>query len=158
MKVRELMRSPAVTTTRSASVGQVARRLVENSLGGVPVTDERGRLVGIVTASDLVVKHAHVHGPTYLGILGGVIPFETRRQDEEMRRALGVTAGDVMTSKVWSIGPDAEVDDAATIMVEEGAGTLAVVDEGRVVGTISEADIVRLLVVEEGEDDARATS
>jgi CBS domain-containing protein len=157
MKVRELMKTPAVTTTRSALVGQVARQLVENSLSGIPVTDESDTLAGIVTESDLVVKHAHVHGPTYLGILGGVIPFETRRQDEEMRRALGVTAADVMTTKVCSIDPEAEVDDAATLMVEEGARTVVVVERGRVVGTISQADIVRLLVLEEGEDDARAT-
>jgi CBS domain-containing protein len=158
MKVRELMRSPAVTATRSALVGQVARNLVEYGLSGVPVVDDVGMLVGMVTESDLVVKHAHVHGPTYLGILGGVIPFESRRQDEEMRRALGVTAVDVMTTKVFSIGPDADVDDAATVMVEERARTLAVVENGQVVGTISQADIVRLLVVEEGEDDGRSTS
>jgi CBS domain-containing protein len=158
MKVRELMRSPAVTATRSALVGQVARNLVEYGLSGVPVLDDVGMLVGMVTESDLVVKHAHVHGPTYLGILGGVIPFESRRQDEEMRRALGVTAVDVMTTKVFSIGPDADVDDAATVMVEERARTLAVVENGQVVGTISQADIVRLLVVEEGEGDGRSTS
>jgi CBS domain-containing protein len=158
MKVRELMRSPAVTATRSALVGQVARNLVEYGLSGVPVVDDVGMLVGMVTESDLVVKHAHVHGPTYLGILGGVIPLESRRQDEEMRRALGVTAVDVMTTKVFSIGPDADVDDAATVMVEERARTLAVVENGQVVGTISQADIVRLLVVEEGEDDGRSTS
>jgi CBS domain-containing protein len=156
MKVRELMNAPAVTVSRSTLVGQIARRLVENGMSGIPVTDDSGKLIGIVTESDLVVKHANVHGPTYFGILGGVIPFESRRQDEEIRRALGVTGGDVMTSKVFSIDPDADVDDAATIMVDEGAGTVVVVERGRVVGTISQADIVRLLVVEEGEDDARA--
>lgn len=158
MKVRELMRSPAVTVPRSASIGQVARSMVEQGLSGVPVTDDDGKLVGIVTESDLVVKHAHVHGPTYLGILGGVIPFETRHQDEEMRRALGVTATDVMTTRAASIDPDADVDDAATIMVDEDVRTVVVVEAGRVVGTVSESDIVRLLLVEEGEDDASATS
>jgi predicted transcriptional regulator len=156
MKVRELMTSPAVTTTRSTSVGQVARQLIDHGVSGIPVTDEHGALVGIVTESDLIVKHANVHGPTYLGILGGVIPFETRRQDEEMRRALGVTAADVMTTKVFSIGPDDDVDDAATIMVDEGASILPVLEGKTVLGTISRTDIVRLLVVEEGEDDARA--
>lgn len=156
MNVRELMISPAGTVVRRTTVGEIARLLVTNGVSGAPVTDERGRLIGIVTASDLVVKHAHVHGPTYLGILGGVIPFETRRQDEEMRRALGVTAEDIMSTKVFSIGPEADVDDAATIMVDEDVRMVVVVDHDRVVGTISETDIVRLLVVEEGEDDARA--
>jgi CBS domain-containing protein len=157
MKVSELMSSPVITVNPDTLVGQVARVLVENGMNAVPVTGDNGRLLGIVTESDLVVKHAHVHGPTYLGILGGVIPFETRRQDEEIRRALGVTAADVMTTKVFSIAPDADVDDAATVMVEERAQTLAVVEDDLVVGTISQSDIVRLLVVEEGESDGRAT-
>jgi CBS domain-containing protein len=156
MKVRELMTSPAVTTTRSATVGQVARLLIGHGVGGIPVTNERGALVGLVTESDLIVKHANVHGPTYLGILGGVIPFETRRQDEEMRRALGVTAADVMTTKVITIGPDDDVDDAATIMVDEGVSLLPVMEDKTIVGTLSRTDIVRLLVVEEGVEDARA--
>jgi CBS domain-containing protein len=156
MKVRELMTSPAVTTTRSASVGQVARLLIGHGVSGTPVTDERGALVGLVTESDLIVKHANVHGPTYLGILGGVIPFETRRQDEEMRRALGVTAADVMTTKVITIGPEDDVDDAATIMVDEGVSMLPVMEDKTILGTLSRTDIVRLLVVEEGENDARA--
>lgn len=156
MNVRELMNSTAGTISRQTAVGDIARLLLENSVSGVPVTDNRGRLIGIVTASDLVVKHAHVHGPTYLGILGGVIPFESRRQDEEMRRALGATANDIMTTKVFSIDPDSDVDDAATIMVDEDVRIVVVVENARVVGTISEIDIVRLLVVEEGEDDALA--
>lgn len=156
MNVRELTNATAGTVSPLTTVGEIARLLVENGVSGAPVTDDRGQLIGIVTASDLVVKHAHVHGPTYLGILGGVIPFETRRQDEEMRRALGVTAQDIMTTKVFTIDPDSDVDDAATIMVDEDVRIVVVVENERVVGTISEVDIVRLLVVEEGEDDALA--
>ena len=154
MKVGELMTAPAVTTTGAALVGQVARLLVQTGGRGIPVTADDGTLLGIVTEADLVMKHAHVHGPTYLGILGGIIPFETRRQDEEMRRALGVRARDVMTTKVSSVRSSADVDDAATLMVEENARTVVVVDDGRVVGTIDQSDIVRLLVTEEEVDDA----
>ena len=150
------MKAPAITTTPGVPVGDVARLLVQSGGRGIPVTDDRGRLKGIVTEADLVMKHAHVHGPTYLGILGGVIPFETRRQDEEMRRALGVKAGDVMTTKVASIAPDADLDDAATVMVEDGVRTVVVVEDGGVLGTVDQADIVKLLVSEEDADDGAA--
>ena len=156
MKVRELMTAPAIVTTPEAPVGTVARLLAQSGGRGIPVTDEAGRLQGIVTEADLVMKHAHVHGPTYLGILGGVIPFETRRQDEEMRRALGVKASDVMTTKVPSIAPDADVDDAATLMVEGDSRTVVVLENDAVLGTIDQADIVRLLVIEEDAEDGPA--
>ncbi|HEX6506628.1 MAG TPA: CBS domain-containing protein [Chloroflexota bacterium] len=156
MKVAELMMTPPVALPRDAPVSHAARLMLDNHLSGIPVVNNDGSIAGIITDSDLVTKHAHVHVPIYLGILGGVIPIETRRQDEEIRRALAVTAQDIMDEKYSTISPEADIDDAATLMVEHDADPIAVVDHGRLVGTISRADIIRLLVVEEADDDSTA--
>ncbi len=158
MNVRDLMRSPIVIARPNTSVGKVAAMMLNTGLIAIPVVDANDELVGMVTQADLIVKHAHVHGPTYLGILGGIIPFETRRQDEEMRRALGVTAAEIMSTKISTIGPDDDVDDAATVMVETGQRAVIVVADGAPVGLVSESDIVRLLVAEEGNDDGAASA
>jgi CBS domain-containing protein len=150
MNVRDLMTEP-ITVDPSTSIGRVSRLMVENHLSGLPVVDQRGSLVGVVTESDLVTKHARVHGPTYLGFLGGVLPIETRRQDAEVRRALAVSAGDIMSMDFATIPPGADIEDAATLMVERDANPIAVVEGERLVGMISRADIVRLLVVEEDD-------
>jgi CBS domain-containing protein len=149
MNVADIMTSPVATVEPATPVGAVARIMLERSLSGLPVVDQSGKLVGLVTESDLVAKHAHVHVPRYLGILGGVFPLELHNADEEMRRVLAVTAGDLMTRDVIVIAPEATVEDAATLMVEEHANPIPVVANHRPVGIVSRADVVRLLVLEE---------
>jgi CBS domain-containing protein len=153
MNVSELMRSSIPTVTLHTTVGQVASLLIDSGLPAIPVLDDGGTLAGVVTLSDLIVKHANVHGPTFLGILGGIIPFETRRQDEEIRRALGTTAADVMSTKFSTVDVDDDIDEAATIMVEHDQPAVVVLSDSQVVGLVGELDIVRLLVAEEGDGD-----
>jgi CBS domain-containing protein len=157
MKVREIMSSPVVTVSPEATVGEVARTMTDRALSGLPVVDARGLMLGMVTQNDLVVKHAHVHVPRYIGILGGVLPIETGTTDEEMRRVLAVTARDLMTENVVTISPEAEVEDAASLMVERAANPIPVLVRRSLIGIISRTDIIRLLVLEEGDGSAGGT-
>ncbi|GAC1325269.1 MAG: hypothetical protein NVS2B16_27050 [Chloroflexota bacterium] len=155
MKVRELMNSPAVTVAPSTRVASVARVMVEQNLTGLPVVNDDGELVGIVTQKDVVTKHANVHAPIYLGFLGYSWSVGAREQDDEIRRVLAVSAGDLMSSHVVSVGPEDDVDEAATLMVEKGVNPLPVVDGDRVVGVISQSDILRLVLAEEEDGERR---
>lgn len=158
MKVRELMSSSVTTVPQTLQVAGIARLMVESGYSALPVVDARGSVVGLVSEGDVVTKHARIHGPAYLGILGGILPFSTHRVDEEMRKVLAITADDLMSLEFESIGPDDDVDDAATVMVEQDANPLLVLEQGRLVGILARADIVRLLMLEEenGAEDAGA--
>jgi len=158
MKVRELMSSSVTTVPQTLQVAGIARLMVESGYSAFPVVDTDAGVVGLVTEGDVVTKHARIHGPAYLGILGGILPFSTHRVDEEMRKILAVTAEDLMSRHFESIGPDDDVDDAATVMVERDANPLLVLDQDRLVGILTRADIVRLLMLEEenGAEDAGA--
>lgn len=149
MNVSEVMNPHPVTVAPDATVTEVARTMLDHRLAGVPVVDADDRLVGLVTDKDLVIKHARVHFPWYLGILGDFLQIEVPGTDEEIQRALAVTARDLMEEKMHTVSPDASVEDAATAMVDEGANPVPVVDGGRLVGMVSRMDLVRLLVVEE---------
>jgi CBS domain-containing protein len=83
-------------------------------------------------------------------------PVGARHTDEDLRRALAVSAQDLMTRDVVVVGPDTPVDDAATMMVEHHVNPLPVVERGRLVGIVSRTDIVRLLLVEETDAGAAA--
>ena len=149
MNVSEVMNPHPVTVAPDATFTEVARTMLDHRLAGVPVVDADERLVGLVTDKDLVIKHARVHFPWYLGILGDFLQIEVPGTDEEIQRALAVTARDLMEEKMHTVSPDASVEDAATAMVDEGANPVPVVDGGRLVGMVSRMDLVRLLVVEE---------
>jgi CBS domain-containing protein len=158
MKASEIMSSDGVTIPPGATVSDVVRLLLASPREGLAVVDQNGRLLGIVTETDVVAKHARAHVPVYLGILGYILPFETRSNDDEVRRVLAVTAQDLMSDDVPTVTPDTDVDDVATLMVEEGINPVPVVEGNRLVGMIGHHEIMRLLLREEEDDVASPAS
>lgn len=149
MIVRDTMTSPVTTIRADTKVAEIARLMLEHHLSGLPVVDENGHLLGLVTERDVVAKHARVHLPTYFAILGTWLPLETRRTDEDMRHVLAVTARDLMESHPVTVTSATGIDDVASLMVDKGANPIPVVDDGRLVGVVGHADIIRILLHEE---------
>jgi CBS domain-containing protein len=140
------MTRDVITAGRDTTVEEIARLLWSYRISGLPVIDDQRQVVGIVTESDLLVRNAHLHVPSYLRVLDALIPLGNPRQfEEELRRALGTTAGEVMSTEVISVTSDTELVDAATLMLDRRVNRLPVVDGGRLVGIISRSDYVRLL-------------
>ncbi len=150
MKVREIMSSPALFVSPEARVGAVARMMADNGIGGVPVMDVTGKVVGMVTQSDLIVRNANIHFPHFLQFLDARIYLENPKHFEgEMRRMLGTTAADVMTSPCIVVDADDDVEQAATLMMEKRIHALPVLEKGQLAGIVSQADMVRLIADEE---------
>jgi CBS domain-containing protein len=138
----------ALSVRPDASVEEVARVLGENELVGVPVTDEDGTVVGIVTENDLVIgdEEGDLHIPAYVELFGGLVFLgRLRRFEERMKKAVAATAAQMMTADPRTVGPDDDVHDAAHVMVETGHNRIPVVEDGRLVGVISRADVVQAL-------------
>lgn len=148
MKVRDVMGPPA-SVPRSASVAEVVRMMLDQALDGVAVVDDNGQTVGLITERDVVTRHAHPHVPVYIGVLGGVLPFETSTMDEEVRRVLAVTAADLMSDLPHSVDPDADLTAAADLMVDRRVNPVPVVEGGKLVGLVGHRDMLRLLRLEE---------
>lgn len=132
MLIRELMSSPAVTVSWASSVEHAADVLRGRGFTALPVIDEEGHLVGIVTEAD---------------VLDGRVPPDPRRRgsaepDPTRRRRAGRTVADVMTTPVESLTPGADAADAAAIMLDEGIRCLPVVDGHAVVGVVTRRDLL----------------
>jgi CBS domain-containing protein len=145
----DLMDAQPPMVSPQTSVGDVARLLVERHLSGVPVVTPTGELIGLVTQADLVTRHAHVHFPFYLNLLGGVIPFGERHFRQEMRRITGRTAADVMSEDPYTVDEDTPLEDIATRMAEDGIDPVVVVRGDKLAGLITREHLVRLVVSEE---------
>jgi CBS domain-containing protein len=150
--VRDYMTGDPLTVRRDASVEDVVRLLGENDLPGVPVVDELGGCVGIVTESDLVITDEEgedLHIPHYIELMGGLIPLEPLRKFEErLRKAAAATAADLMTSPAVTVDADDPVRKAARIIAESGHNRLPVEEEGRLAGVITRADVLRAMAAE----------
>ena len=146
--VAEIMDADPVTVTADTDVESVIRLLREHELPGVPVVDGEGRLEGIITESDLVLRDedADLHLPHYLTLFGGVIFLEPlKRFEDRLRKAFASSARDMMTPDPVVIGPGAAAEEAGRVIAESGHNRLPVVEDDRLVGVVTRVDVLDAL-------------
>jgi CBS domain-containing protein len=152
VRVADLMTPKVITVHPETPVVEIARAMLQHDVSGVPVVDQQGHLIGLVTETDLVVQNANVHFPTFLQILDARIYLtNTRRFEDELRKALGTIAADVMTCDVKTVKPDDDISVAATLMVDKGLNPIPVVENDKLVGIISRSDIIRHILAQDTE-------
>lgn len=145
-KVRDVMSKELVTISQGTPVREVAKILTKKDIGGAPVVDDKGHLIGIVTESDLIMQDVKVHFPTYISFLDGFIYLESLKKFEEnLRKAVGAKVEDVMTEKVVTVDQDTSLEEAATLLTEQRLSRAPVLSAGELVGILTKADIVRAI-------------
>ena len=141
MRVRELMTESVITIGPEAPIKDVARILVDNRISGVPVCDIEGDLLGVVSEGDILYKEHDPTEPHLGGPLGWIVdgsPSYAARI-----KAAALTARKAMTSPAITIAPYESVAQAARLMSECGVNRLPVVEDERLVGIVTRADLVR---------------
>ena len=145
---KDIMTKRVITIGRDASIGELSELLVENKISGVPVIDENGKLVGIVTEADIIVKDADLHFPRYFKLLDGIIYLESfRKFKRNLKKYIGIKVEDIMTDKVKVVKEDTSVSEIANIMMSSNINRVPVTDEkGGLVGIITRRDIVKSMI------------
>jgi CBS domain-containing protein len=152
MLVRDIMDTDVPSVLPGDSVEDVLRVLRENELPGVPVVNEGGRPVGIITEADLVLSEegSDLHLPHYFELFGGVVFLEPlRRFEQRLRKAFSSTAADLMTPDPVTIDADRTVREAARVIAERRHNRLPVVEHGRLVGVVTRLDVLDALTRDE---------
>lgn len=143
LKVKDIMSRDVETLAPDTSVEEAAKTLSETGISGLPVVKE-GKLVGIVSESDLIVKDKKLHFPDYINVIGGIIYLESYKKfREEFKKFIAVEVKDLMTEDVITISPEATVEDAATLMSDKDVNRLPVVEGDKLVGIVTRGDIVK---------------
>jgi CBS domain-containing protein len=169
MRVADLMTTDVVTVTPETPLRDAAGLLAERRISGLPVVDDQGHVVGVLSEADIVVKAGGA--PREHRLLGWLLEAERRpgRQDHARpreHRLLGWllegdidladkiaarTVGDAMSAPAITIDAHRRVHEAAKLMAAEGVNRLPVVDDGRLVGIVTRADVVRAFARSDGE-------
>jgi CBS domain-containing protein len=119
----------------------LVRLIEENRVSAVPIVDQRGVPIGIVSETDLLHKQMR-HG---LESSRDVLHVRKRRQ--ERAKAAGTVASDVMTSPAITVVFDTDLGQAARLMQERNLRRLVVVDErGRIAGIVSRSDLLKVFL------------
>lgn len=156
MQVKDIMTRDVISVRPDTPVATVARLFREKAISGMPVVNPAGEVVGIITEVDLVARHARPHFPSYFQFLDGIIYLEsTKRYRESMRHILATTAGELMTTPAQTVGPEMDVQDLATFMVEHRVNPVPVIDdEENLVGVVSHTDLLRMIEEAEAAEEA----
>lgn len=144
---KDIMTREVITVQEDTPVAEVAKTLAEKRISGVPVVDEQGKVIGIVCESDLIEQTKRFHLPTVVNLMGYIIFLESgKKVEKEIKKMIGMTAGDIMSRPVHTVSSETSMEDVATLMAEKRIHSVPVVDNGKLVGIIGKKDIVRSLV------------
>jgi len=148
---RDLMQTGLVTVEPDAPLSVVQRVFVEEEIHGAPVVDSEGRVLGVITSTDLLraageSEELRPSEPAYFRGDLDLHGFDWDRAPIDLRERLADTvAGDVMTTEIVSVPPDATVASVARTLREQAVHRVLVIDDGELLGLISAMDLVALL-------------
>lgn len=149
LTARDLMTPDVVTVPLATPVLAIARLLAERGISAVPVLGEHGDVMGVVTEADLIRRLAgEVEKPAAWFRTLFMNPGE---EAERYARTHGLRAADVMTEEVVAVTGDTLASEIAALMEEKGIRRVLVIEEGRLRGLVSRADLLRALVAEPAE-------
>jgi CBS domain-containing protein len=140
-KIESVMTANVVTATPSTPFRELVDLLERRRISALPVVDETGKLVGIVSEADLLIKEGYPHGGDDAGLIDAL------RHRQRFGKATGTCAADVMTRKVVTVPLGTEVATAARLMIRLGVKRLPVVDDqGRLEGIVTRGDLLKLFL------------
>lgn len=129
MTVIEVMTRAPSCATPETPLAEVGRMMVDNNCGAIPVVDEGGHAIGVVTDRDIVCRSLAIG-----------------------RNPLDMTAGDAMTPAVVTVKADASLEHCAEVLERHQIRRAVVVDDQqRVVGIVAQADLARRSEILGGE-------
>ena len=142
----DIMTREVITVSLETTVQELAQLFAAHGISGAPVIAPDGRVLGVVTESDLIDQNKKVHIPTIVTILDSFFFLENPdKMEQEMRKIAGATVADIYSSPAVTVTVQPPVDEIATIMSEKNVHTLPVVDNGQLQGVIGKKDIIRTI-------------
>ena len=142
MRARDIMTTNVHTVRRDTPVRDVIRLLLERRISGVPVVED-GRVIGIISEGDLILRERAQRPRGGMAYLAQQLFEDHAKLAEEFRKAHGLVAEDVMTRDVITVRSGTPVEEIAHLMAERHIKRVPVVDDDRLVGIVSRADVLK---------------
>lgn len=141
MEVEEIMTKDVIAVSPKTPVHEAAELMVDHGISGLPVVDDEGDVVGIVSEGDLILREKP----------GERMPWwraffsDAEKLARDYQKAHGTTVAEVMTRSVIKVSPDLPIESVALILDEHKIRRVPVVAGGRLVGIVSRGDLIKAL-------------
>jgi CBS-domain-containing membrane protein len=149
MIVKDLMTTDVISVSPEEKIEQVASILTEKRIHGVPVVDDKNRLIGIITETDFFIKDCfNFHLPSYIDFIkntkfsGGLGYLEKQK----IKKIVKAIAKDIMSTKCITVSSEDGLDKLLALIKENDLHTIPVVDSsGKVEGIIARSDLIKMI-------------
>ncbi|HFQ90255.1 MAG TPA: CBS domain-containing protein [Desulfobulbus sp.] len=156
LKAKDIMTRDVITVDAGMSVKELAELFYTKKISGAPVRDAGGKIIGVVTESDLIDQNKRVHIPTVVAILDSFLFLESpEKLEKDIKKIAGTKVDDICSHELISVTPETPMDEVATLMAERHVHTLPVMDGEKLVGVIGRDDIIRTMFQEEPKKDGK---
>ena len=145
MRARDIMTESVVTATPDMTIHEVATLFVDHHIGGMPVVDATGKVVGVVSHSDLLHRIENGTGRAKRAWWLDFLLSSSREQAAKYVREHGHVVGDVMCDQVISIDEDMPLQKIADLMERRHLKRMPVIKDGKLIGIVSRSNLIRAL-------------
>ncbi len=144
MSAADIMSQPVIGVGLETTIAEAAQLMLQHRISGLPVLDETGAVVGVVTEGDLLRRSelgTERHRPRWLELLSGAGRLASDYIDAHARKV-----GEVMSANVVSVTPQDTLPEIVRLMEKHHIKRVPVIEVGRLVGIVSRANLVGALV------------
>jgi len=146
MQVKDVMTSKVTSIPSTIKVIDAAKLMDEQQIGALPVINDNGNVIGIITETDFIGKYETIpHGLTIPSLMGQWMHGSSL--EEILKTARDEEIKNVMTPNPYTVSSETSLTTAAHLMLKHDIGRLPVVDNGRLVGIIAKQDIVKAIIL-----------
>ncbi|KKZ15351.1 MAG: phosphoribulokinase [Candidatus Synechococcus spongiarum 142] len=149
--VQAFMTTPVKSVRPDTPLTEVIQMLNAAHISGLAVCDHQGKLVGEISAKDLMVRESGLEPGPYMVFLDSVIYLRNPlRWEREVHQALGETAEAIMNRSPHTCAPTMSLQEAAALLHDAGTERLFVVEGSNLIGVFSRADLIRAMAAKGG--------
>ncbi len=142
----DIMTTEIHTVHQDTEIKVLAGMFVEHNVNAMPVLDDDGMLVGMVTQTDLVEQGKPLHIPTVISLFDWVLYLESPKIfSEQVRKVTARKVSEICAKDMVTCAPETPLNMVASLMVDNKVHLVPVVIDGRMVGVVARLDIIRTM-------------
>lgn len=150
MLAKDVMKTELVTVGEDTPVKEIARKMLDHDISGLPVVNGQGEILGVVSELDLMRKQIKPNEPSIWTMIWGMDPDREKQHRDAIRKYMGKTAGDVMTAPAMTVEASDSLEKVGNLMFNKQIKRVFVTKDKKLAGVISRSAFTKLLLEEDG--------
>lgn len=148
MRAKDIMKKSVVFVEENDTIEEVLKVLMKNNVSGLPVVNQNGEVVGVVTEQDLITKEKGLNIPSYIEFVASILFIDgDLKYNTNHEKIITLTAKEIMSTPAFTVLSDAPIEEIASVMVNRRINRVPVIDKDRrLVGIIGRSDLLPMLI------------